>query len=267
MPRRKRILIWIAGFVMVVGAYLCVYGPQTVDALLAWNTGRKLPLVKITPTELKDFSINSDAGSRLSYFGYSFEIPWTDIDESKSTSADRMQVVAFQSRMTLIVASVPPREFVSYVAKETGGEELFKAAYGERIASSDYTFYRALLATTPQSINLFGTRQAAARNLRLLFIKALALTQPASTGIYLLYTPTFQGFQFGDPGARPNRIHMNLYDERGTAEITVVCNAECSAPITQADLNRISQSLVRVAPSEAPTSIPTKGNSKLTASR
>jgi len=101
----------------------------------------------------------------------------------------------------------------------------------------------------------------------LLFIKALSLPQPASTGIYSLHTPKFQGFPFGDPIARPNRIQINLYDERGTAEITVACFAECSASITQPDLNRISQSLVRVVPDSATTSTPTTGNSKLTASR
>ena len=118
MPRRKRVLIWAAGILIVVVAYLCTYGPQTGDALLAWNTGRKLPPIKLTPTNLKDFSVNRAAGSKLSYFDYSFEIPWADIDESKSKSGNKMQVVAFHSKIALLVASVAPREFVSYVAKQ-----------------------------------------------------------------------------------------------------------------------------------------------------
>lgn len=267
MSRRKRILIWAAGIIIVVVAYLGIYGSQTGDALLAWNTGRKLPVVKITPSDLKDLSVNRAAGNKLTYFGYSFGIPWTDIDESKSKSGNKVQVVAFQSKMALTFVSVAPREFVSYIAKETGGEERLKGAYGDQVVSSDYNFNRALLAMTPQSINPFGTRQSAARGFMLLFIKALALPPTASTGIYSLHTPSFQGFQFGDPGARPNRIQINLYDEHGAAEFTVACNAECSVPITQADLNRISQSLVRVVPDASTTSAPTAGNSTLTASR
>jgi hypothetical protein len=166
-----------------------------------------------------------------------------------------------------MVASVAPREFVSYIAKETGGEERLKGAYGDRVVSSDYNFNRALLAITPQLIDPFGTRQSAVRGFMLLSIKALALPPTASTGIYSLHTAGFHGFQFGNPGARPNRIQINLYDEYGAAEFTWTCTAECSVPITQADLNRISQSLVRVMPDPTTTPTPTPGNSKMTASR
>ena len=36
------------------------------------------------PTELKDVSTSRLPEEKLSYFGYEFEVPWSDLDESQT---------------------------------------------------------------------------------------------------------------------------------------------------------------------------------------
>ncbi len=54
-------------------------------AALSYYAARKAPAVaRIVPTELKDQTVSQAPGSRLSYFGYEFEVPWNDIDETQT---------------------------------------------------------------------------------------------------------------------------------------------------------------------------------------
>jgi hypothetical protein len=262
MSNRKRILIWVGGVLAVLIVYLCLYGPQTAWALIAWNWGRKVPAVKITPLELKDSSINDAHGTKLTYFGYSFDIPWADIDEAKSKAGTNAQLLGFRSGMFIFIGRSHAREFVSDIAKESGGEEILKRNYGADAVSSDYSFQREMLNVTPHSVDPFGSREAAARKALLVLTKVTSVTSPAETGIFSLRTSHFQGFQFGNPTVKPDIVYIHLFDDSGSLGITVECHAQCAAyPITQGDINRISQSLVKVSSEVTP------GDRKVQASR
>src|SRR5579863_9482415 len=85
---------------------------------LSFYAARKaLPVARIVPTELKDHSVSQAPGTKLSYLGYEFEVPWNDLDEAKTVlyPKDKPQktrvVLAFQSGLRLMVTAVPPREF------------------------------------------------------------------------------------------------------------------------------------------------------------
>ncbi|MGA3300747.1 MAG: hypothetical protein ABSD87_11710 [Candidatus Acidiferrales bacterium] len=266
MSKRKQILVWAATSFAVLVAYACLFGVQTGFAFIAWRWGRQMPVTKTIPVDLTDLRINPAAGTNLTYLGFSFEIPWSDVVESKTVG--KMQLVRFRSGMVIIISRIPPRAFVTSVAEKAGGEQDLKRAYGDEVTSSDYNFYQMMLNTTPKSVKPFGSRQAATRSELILLIKAIAVPEPGESGIFSLRTSHFEGFQYGNPGVNPKRILIDLFDELGGTEIMVACGATgCSPPITQADLNRISQSLVRVVPYVVMTSTPTTGNPKLTASR
>jgi hypothetical protein len=249
MTNRQRTLVWIGSIFAVACVYLWLFGIQTGFALQAWNVGRKLPEVKNTPRDLTDLSVNSSSGTHLSYFGYTFEIPWNDVDNAKSKKVGDMQVLAFQSGMAILVSSSPPRDFVKTVAGYTGGEETLRRTYGNEVISSDYSFNQAMLSATPAAIEILGSREDATRGFMLLLLKTMAMPLPAHSGMYSIRTPHFQGFQFGDPRSSSGKIVVDLWDDRGGIELHLACFGKCSAPhITQADVNRILQSVMRVVP-------------------
>ena len=52
---------------------------------LSFYAARKVPPVaRVVPTDLKDTSVSEAPGTKLSYFGYEFEVPWSDLDESQT---------------------------------------------------------------------------------------------------------------------------------------------------------------------------------------
>jgi len=266
MSKRKRILICAAASVVGLTIYGCFFGVQTGLAFVAWRWGRQIPLTKLTPIELSDYSISAEPGTKLSYFGYSFEVPWTDIEESKSKGAKNLTLLHSRSGISLLFGSSSPKSFVSYIASQTGGDSVLGANFGDATVSSDYNFYRAMLNTTPATVSPFTSRQVAARASMLLMIKAIVV--PGSSAIFSFQTSHFRGFQFGNPSAKSKSVSIRAFDDFGKVEITLECGTNCSGnPITQADVNRIAQSLARVAPVIEASPVLAAGNSKLTSSR
>jgi hypothetical protein len=52
---------------------------------LSFYAAKKAPAVaSIVPTELNDKSVSQAPGTKLSYFGYEFEVPWSDFDETRT---------------------------------------------------------------------------------------------------------------------------------------------------------------------------------------
>ncbi len=108
-------------------------------------------------------------------------------------------------------------------------------------------FFRLMLTTTPASVNAFSSREAASRNSTLLILKAIAMPDPGHSGIYSFHTPSFRGFQYGAPGNSRNMVVSDLFDDEGNAEFIFFDVAGQPPHITQADINRATQSLKRVS--------------------
>ena len=52
---------------------------------LSFDAARKAsPVVRVVPTDLKDLSVSQTPGTKLSYVGYEFEIPRSDLDETRT---------------------------------------------------------------------------------------------------------------------------------------------------------------------------------------
>src|SRR5215472_2862883 len=54
-----------------------ILGPPLMIFYLSRYEARKLPLVNVTSQPLADYSVSEAPGTKLSYFGYDFEVPWT----------------------------------------------------------------------------------------------------------------------------------------------------------------------------------------------
>ena len=110
------ILSCVFGF---VGAY------WIVPVAVSFYSANKLPATaKVVPTDLQDHSVSQAPGTRLSYVGYDFEVPWTDLDNAKTTlypkdkSEKNEVILTFRSGLRLAVTAVPAKEFAHEFASD-----------------------------------------------------------------------------------------------------------------------------------------------------
>jgi hypothetical protein len=230
-----------------------------VPVALSYYTARKAPPVaRIVPTDLSDISVSAAPGKRLSYFGYEFEIPWSDLDESQiglypKDKPDKSRVdLRFHSGLRLLVTAFPPRVWVNELATS------FKVP-PERIESSfggsDYHIAKTFCDFTPDKMNHWSTsQQVHFQEGFLLVVKSMALSKSAETGIFNVQNQNFKGFQQGNPQVRQDAIEVHLFSDDGSVEFVFLQKEyRNSAGVTQPEINRIVQSLHRV-PQEGTTS-------------
>lgn len=243
VTKRKRILLWVGASCGVLFVYLWLFGIQTGFALMAWKAGRQVPQVKDVPIALKDSAVNNAQGTRFSCAAYEFELPWSDVEEVKHKIGGCL--VLFKSGIRVGFTTEPPRSFVENVASKSGGEESLRRNFGDEAISSDYNFVRLMLTTTPSSVNPLGSREGAMRGWVLLTLKAIAMPDPGNSGIYAFHTASFRGFQYGASGNAARVVISDQLDDAGTTEFAFGDLHGQSPHITQADINRATQSLRR----------------------
>lgn len=249
MSGRSRIIAIFGTVAMLGGAYLWFFGVQTFCTLEAWNTARKMPVVRITPTELPDSSVSRTIGRKLSYFGYEFEVPWDDIDESKSrVVGGNRAIICFRSGNVLSVWSGSPHEFVA-TALSSGkiDREIFRQMYGDAALQSDYAFHRIMLEATPNKITPFVPKRQAVSESVLMLMKAISAPRCADSGIFAVRAGEFKGFQYGRPQNAASYLNVDLYSDSGSLDFIFGHKNDAAAPLTQGDVNRILQTLHKVS--------------------
>jgi hypothetical protein len=247
MSKRKRALIAL-GIVVAAGAiYLWLFGVQTTSALMARYTFRKLPDVAKTPVPLPDSSVSTVQHRTVSYFGYAFELPWDDVDEQKDKTVGTIHVSYFHSGNAFWFSTFPPKNFVNELIKmgKLNPQE-FSQLYGDESLESDYAFHKKMLSLTPSEITPFISRKQAVGGQVLLLIKAISMPK-ASSGIFSLQAPGFQGFQFENPQTHPPRITEELYSNEGGIDLMFLQKMDGRAPtISQGEINRVIRSIRKV---------------------
>src|ERR1700733_12112617 len=92
--------------------------------------------------------------------------------------------------------------------------ENLRIIFGDLMKRSAYDQYSALLNTSPSTIQAFGPRPEAVRDIALLTIKAIALPASLETGAFSFQLPDKRGFQIGDP-RKSKRIDLEVLDVNG----------------------------------------------------
>ena len=244
MSKPRRTLLTFAIFGLLCLIYVWFFGAATMFALEARYVGWKMPVVKKTPTELPDQSIAQGSARKFPYFGYEFEVPW-ELDEAKSKQVGQLQLVAFLSGNTLLVSRIAPKEFVNdFLSTGKADSTGVKALYGEDVLKSDYSLKERILGATPDNVGLLTPRKEAVGSAMLVVIKGIMMPLGGESGIYRIRTGDFRGFQFGDPRSCSRSIDLEIYNEDGGLGFIFTQRPNGSAPpITQAEINRVIQSL------------------------
>jgi hypothetical protein len=251
MSRWKRVLISFGIVIVACVTYLWLFGTQTFFVLEAHSAARKLPFVKLTPIELTDLSVSQAPGMKLSYFGYEFEIPWTDIDKEKTkVIGGNKAIFVFRSGNALSVWSGPPHKFMNGLLEQGKiDRETFRKVYGDEVLRSDYNFMRLILETTPHKITLLSTKKTAVSQGLLLTVKAISVPGDPNSGIFAVQGKEFKGFQYGRPQSPPKHLSVELFPEDGHLDLLFGQKENGPTVISQADINRVVQTIHK-APAE-----------------
>jgi hypothetical protein len=251
-----RLLFRILATVIITLGVIALGAFWVAPVALSFNAARKAPPVaRVVPTNLKDLSVSQVPGTKVSYVGYEFEIPWTDLDETRTRSVPKdnpeMVGLVFRSGLHLIVSASPPRIFPNGFAREWKvSPQKLESVFGRGAAQSDYSFLENLYGFTPEKMHRWALSPSTHyREQFLLMIKAVVLGgSSAETGIFNIQNQSYRGFQLGDPQAHPRRVAMQFYSDEGSIELTFAgSDGRGPVAVTQPEINRIVESL-RKAP-------------------
>jgi hypothetical protein len=237
--RRTLAIVTIALGAVAVGAY------WAVPVWLCLSTAAKTPESdRLVPTDLQDLSISQAPGSKLSYLGYEFEVPWTDIDPTETKASSDEVVLRFRSGLVLMVGSTPAGFWKNGLASGfKASPKAVKAAFGSAATDSDYRLLRTLYNFTPTKLTCWSSRASCYRGVFLLTMKSAALLPSARSGFFNIRNQTYMGFQQGGPQSRAT-VNVALYSETGSIEFTFFQKDYGNrAGVSQAEINRVVQSL------------------------
>jgi hypothetical protein len=233
-------------------------------ALSFYYARKAPPIARVVPTYLLDRSVSQAPGTKLSYFGYEFEVPWTDLDDTETRlypkdKPDKVRAdLRFRSGLRLLVTAIPPKSWAAELAVDLKvPPQRVELTFGE----SDYSFCKTVYEFTPEKMNHWSlSERVHARDFFLLLIKSMVLPGPAETGIFNLENQNYRGFQIGNPQVRHDGVVVHLFSDEGSVEmIFSQKDYRGASAITQPEINRVVQSLHRVPKSGVADSQMAKG--------
>ena len=215
--------------------------------LMTWHfarsTGNDYPNLAVLPKPLPSTPSTNLSGVRIEHFGFSFQVPWKDLDQDQ-WATDTAAVVPFRDGGRLLIFN-PATQIDSAkilhgnTASQTGATE---EVFGERALSSNYELMAAEVETTPDQIKWWNSRKQNTRNGLLLTYKSLDLRNAHE--IYRLASGELRGFQFGNPIVAPYVVQLDLFDPSDRHYRILVTPSKQKKPvITQAQINALVASI------------------------
>jgi len=242
----SRSFLLLCGAVIGILAFSYLWGTQTVLAFTLRHQAKKAVILDEKPLPIPSLAANSAPGMRLVPAGFSFEVPWDDLDVPNCKFGGNIAVFKFRSGRTLSFfgPSENHEDPLSTVGRSFGeGKGNKKSLFGPDTTRTNYSFQRALLEATPRDVTPFSPRQAAVRSSMLLIMKRVSAVG-GETGLFELQANRWKGFQFDDPSKSPRKVTLEVYDNQDRKVEIVFCpGMPGQAGVSQADINRVLQSL------------------------
>jgi hypothetical protein len=258
MKRLKRALLFTTAGIALLFVGIFYLWPVA----LSFYAARKAdPVTRIVPIELKDQTISQASGMHLSYLGYDFEVPWTDLDESKTQPFPKekplktMVVLTFRSGLRVMVTTHGTGESARMWETDFKiPQQNIEYIFGTGSSTSDYIFTKTVFDFSPDKMHHWSVVPSVfAREAVLLTAKSLMPSGPARSGLFSLKTRSYVGFQQGNPEVDRSGAVVTLFANDGGVEFVFATN-NGHAGLTQPEINRIVQTLHRVPASEVASS-------------
>lgn len=218
--------------------YKELVSPRMAPLLLKRNIVSTMPEVSLMPQPIADLTPSKAAGTVLTFYGNTFQVPWREIIGRRIVR--ETAVMTFAPRIGIMIWSPTSQE----------GSLIAGRPYYSASAHTSYAEESTVLDMTPSQIRFFDPPQVSAARVSLLLRKAMTLSGGPGlrTGFYRFQTAEIRGFQIGDP-AQSSQVRLDMFDRAGNSlgEILFVFGKNASARGSQADLNRIIQSFRPVA--------------------
>jgi hypothetical protein len=236
------------GAVLVI-VLLLVYGPPLGMMLSTKWDARTRPELWVVPQPLPATPAETSVGKSLSYFGYEFESPWTEVTiERKFQSVAALNFSGGQG-----ISVFDWRDSDGLVGAMKGGSPEQAASletlFGEGTMRSNYALISRTLNVTPGDLRIFSTRQKMVGNSILLRFKQIEMSRVKGR-VYSFQTESFRGFQEGDP-EQGRVVVINAFDAQDhKVQLLVGAKPGTNPMPTQADINRILYSFRPVGTSQ-----------------
>jgi len=240
--------IFVCFFCAILGVFFYFYGPALeYFAFVRWQF-RNSPQIWNIPKPLSPDANTHPTGPKVTYFGYEFESPTTEMKvERKFESA---VVLSFSDCAGMsIVKPGPGGELLGVMQQEASKRARnIQEVFGPDATRSSYAILSKTLNLTPNDLHLFSPRREIVGNAVMLIIKGVEL-QRFKNGLYSFATPWMRGFQEGDVG-RDRDVVIDAFDNQDRLLMLIVGAKPDKACLTQADLSHIIFSLRPISTNE-----------------
>ncbi len=230
--------------------------------LIAWHfareTSRAHRNLNVLPKPVPDTSVAELAGSRIERFGFSFQVPWENVEQDRT--AKSIAVVSFKEGGELLIFDPV---FEADGAKNMRGttsqqQKVMSDVLGSRTLSSNYDLMAAEVQATPAEVKWWATRTQNTRNIIMLMNKSTNIGD--ADVIYTISSSSMRGFQYGDPSVPPYVVKLDLFDGADKHyKIMVTGKNQHRSVISQAQINALVAS-VHPLPSQVVSSSASNGD-------
>jgi hypothetical protein len=189
-------------------------------------------------------------GTTLSYYGYSFDVPWRAIDKERNQGRAVELVLKTGQTIRFYNPEYSDRNPIDSVASHVDQND-FRLGFGPEVRESKYDQFKAVISATPSQLSPFCSHREFARTLVLLEIKGLWFEHSkAAKDIFSFETVDYRGFENSGLSDDWQNVTVDLFDkaDRHWFAITIEGGAHSGVRLTQPEINRVIQSF-RVAPS------------------
>ena len=209
--------VFVVAFAIALGIYflpnLNLYGGGRVfshDSPLLWKT----------PVPLRDFSVAQPKGVPITVAGVTFSAPWElAADRPLRIVSSDWAIAYYQPRLSVSVATSVPQE------------------------SERYENMRRVLSSTPASLQVWTSRANAKAEFNALVAKTFLLPSHADE-IFEAESSQFRGFQMGTTAVTYWGMEIFLCSDAKFVRLTITKpRPDIGAPVTQAEVNLIVQTL------------------------
>lgn len=237
MPNRPAGVFTLFAIIFVV--LLGFYGRALSLFISAKWDVRNSPEIWMTPQPLAAPPPPSPSVPKLTYFGYEFESPTIEVQESKNF--DSGVVLTFSDCAGVMILKPQPGGILLAAMRASGKESDIQTVFGMEATSTDYALRSTTLNLTPRALTLAASPARISGTAVLLTIKHIG-AQRFKNGLYTFTTPWMRGFQEGDT-LRDRGVLVEAFDDQDRKLTLIVAHKPGKSCFSQTQLNQIIFSL------------------------